>query len=163
MKKLDKWLSHFENALIVVTFAVMIIMVTIQIFTRYFKLGSIFWTEEVAKYAMVWLVFIAASSGFKKGSHIGVDVFVQILPKRAATAVKFAILCLVFVLLLILTFVATQYVISSTKTPMSSPTLGVPMYYIYLAMPIGFLCSAIREFMNIVNLIREIRRKKGDL
>ena len=69
--------------------AVMVVVVFLQVVFRFVIRSSLPWSEEMARYLMVWIVFLGASIGIKRKSHIGVDALVSLLPEtiRRWTAV----------------------------------------------------------------------------
>jgi TRAP-type transport system small permease protein len=72
--------------LLVVTVAVLVVPVTLQIFARYTPLVPTFiWTEELARFMFVWAIMLGAMIGVRESSHFVVDVW-PLLPVRAAAA-----------------------------------------------------------------------------
>ena len=57
-----------------------------QFFTRYFLNDSASWTEEIARYLLIGVVFVGASIGVAKNNHIQVDFFYRYLPRAAGRA-----------------------------------------------------------------------------
>lgn len=80
MKKLDFILDKIEQILCTVLATVMAVSILIQVINRNTVQLPLVWCEELARYCMVWLIFVGISAGVKKGSHIGVDALVNILP-----------------------------------------------------------------------------------
>jgi len=70
-----------------VTFALFWIMAAVvfyQVYTRYVLSDSAGWTEEIARYFLVAVVFIGASMSVRKNNHIQVDYFYRLMPKAMA-------------------------------------------------------------------------------
>ncbi len=59
-------------------------IVFLQFFTRYVLNDSLAWTEEIARYALMWLTFIGAAVVARKNLHISVEVVLHYLPKFPA-------------------------------------------------------------------------------
>lgn len=53
----------------------MALLVAVQVFFRYILNQSLFWSEELARYMLVWLTFLGASAAYHRHAHPGVDVF----------------------------------------------------------------------------------------
>ena len=53
----------------------MTLIVVLQVFFRYVLNHSLFWSEELARYLLIWLTFTGASVGYYRGAHPGVDFF----------------------------------------------------------------------------------------
>lgn len=49
---------------------------------------SIFWAEELARYAMVWLIFLGSTVAVHNGSHTRIAVFVNLLPSWSRNRVE---------------------------------------------------------------------------
>src|SRR5665647_371914 len=58
--------------------------VVYQFFTRYVLNDSAAWTEEIARYLLIGVVFIGACIGVSKNNHIQVDFFYKFMPPRMA-------------------------------------------------------------------------------
>ena len=62
--------------------AAMTVIIIIQVFLRYLFLYSLSWSEEVARYLMIWASFLGASLAVKYGFHIGVEFVVDPIPEK---------------------------------------------------------------------------------
>jgi TRAP-type transport system small permease protein len=71
-----------EDWLAFVLFALLGATVFYQFFTRYALNDSASWTEEIARYFLVAIVFIGAAIGVRKNNHIQVDYLYRVLPAR---------------------------------------------------------------------------------
>jgi TRAP-type C4-dicarboxylate transport system permease small subunit len=58
----------------------MAILVAVQVFFRYVLNQSLFWSEELARYLLVWLTFLGASCAYYRHAHPGVDILYNRLP-----------------------------------------------------------------------------------
>ncbi len=58
----------------------MTVVVAVQVFSRYVLNQSLFWSEELARYLLVWLSFLGASVAYRRKVHPGVDVFYGKMP-----------------------------------------------------------------------------------
>ena len=76
-----------EDWLAFVLFALLGATVFYQFFTRYALNDSASWTEEIARYFLVAIVFIGAAIGVRKNNHIQVDYLYRVLPARPMRAV----------------------------------------------------------------------------
>lgn len=138
------WLDWFEKTTVTALLGTMIFVVFLQVIFRFVIKGSLPWSEELARYVMVWAVFIGASMGAKSGAHIGVEAFVKLFPRgwtRLFIAVSSAfstIFCgVVF-------YLSTKVVINIFNSGQVSPAMELPMYLTYAAVPVGVLLMGIR-------------------
>jgi len=126
---------------LVVIFSVMIAATFAQVVFRYLLLSPLPWSEELARYCFVWIVFLGATLGLERGVHIGVDILTILLPPRVQRWLTMLneFLILAFVLVII---VASVAVVDANRLQFS-PALGLQMAKIYLAIPLGMAVMAL--------------------
>jgi TRAP-type C4-dicarboxylate transport system permease small subunit len=128
-------LMVMAKASIIVISLVMVVVTLSQVVFRYVIAAPLPWSEELARYCFVWIVFLGGAVGLSRGIHLGVDLFVNLLPaplRRAFDALTSA---------LIAGFAATviyaSYPVINMNMFQRSPALGVQMSWIYIAIPIS--------------------------
>jgi TRAP-type C4-dicarboxylate transport system permease small subunit len=157
MKKFIKQLDdHIEGYLCVIVLAAMSVIIFAQVVGRYVFNNSLSWSEESARYLFVWLVYLAISYGVKVDGHIRVDAFLMPLPKKAQKVVRIVsnLLFLAFgVLVLYFGIVVTGKILDSHQ---NSPAIGMPMWFLYLAVPFGFTLTIIRLVQNTLKRLKTV-------
>jgi TRAP-type transport system small permease protein len=84
-RRLNRWYSALLAWLLVISVAVLIVPVTLQIFSRYTSLIPAFiWTEEMARLVFIWTIMLGAMLGVREGSHFVVDVWPRLTPRSTA-------------------------------------------------------------------------------
>lgn len=84
-RRLTRWYGTLLSWLLAVSVAVLIIPVSLQIFSRYTALiPSYIWTEEMARFLFIWMIMLGAMLGIREGSHFVVDVWPRLRPRTAA-------------------------------------------------------------------------------
>lgn len=171
-------LGKIENVIVTASLGIMILVVFLQIVFRYLSamhiagLDSFFalmrdiamfilpWSEEVARYAMIWAVFIGAGMGARVGVHVGVDALVRIFPRglKLAAVVLGGLCCMAFCLSL--TWLGYEMVEMMMELGQVSPALEMPMYWAYLAVPVGGLLTALRFLQAMVEKVGVIRAEQ---
>ena len=77
--------------LLVVSVAILIIPVSLQIFSRYTALiPSYIWTEEMARFFFIWMIMLGAMIGIRDSSHFDIDLFPDLSPRANAVLKLFA-------------------------------------------------------------------------
>ncbi len=79
-----------------------VVAISVQVFTRYALGRPIAWVEESATYAFIWSVFVGASLGLKKSRHILIATFGSRVPPRLAAIMRIVVWGLVLVTLVVL-------------------------------------------------------------
>jgi len=83
--------SHFEDWLGFAIFWAMGFIVFLQFFTRYVLNDSLAWTEEIARYLLMWVTFVGAATAFRRGTHISVEMAHVLLPPGAVRVLNFVV------------------------------------------------------------------------
>lgn len=84
MRALKKASDRVLATACVALFAILIVTVTWQVFTRQVLNEPSSWSEELAKYVFVWLGMFGAALVFSERGHIAVDVVARKLPNRSS-------------------------------------------------------------------------------
>ncbi|MFT5720128.1 MAG: C4-dicarboxylate transporter DctQ subunit [Motiliproteus sp.] len=95
---LGKIINRLEESFLCLLLVSMTLLVFAEVVARFGFNAGIHWAQEVTLMMMAWFVLFGASYGVKVGSHIGVDVFVKMLPRhihRGVTMVAIG-LCLFY-------------------------------------------------------------------
>ncbi len=150
------------NTLIKYILAFLMMAITVftfyQVVMRYVFSNAPYWSEELVRFLFVWVSFIGAAIGIKEGIHIGVDVLVNLLPETARNATKIITNSIIIVFSFILIKYGLAMLPITSKQP--SPALGIPMNYIYLALPVGGVLMIYYTVSEIIKTVKEIRKKK---
>ena len=67
---------------IIVATAVMILVVSVQVFLRYVLNTSLDWSDEISRLLFVWCMFLAIPLGIREGGHVGVELLVSHFPPQ---------------------------------------------------------------------------------
>jgi TRAP-type transport system small permease protein len=81
-------LGRVERIAGVALLTLIVVTISIQVFTRYIFGRPLVWVEELATYAFIWSVFIGAAVGMKELRHIRIDTFVARLAPRPRSLVR---------------------------------------------------------------------------
>jgi len=79
--------SPLEASLIILLIAI-VVVTFIQVLFRYFLHFSLGWTEELARFLLLWLASLACAYGFKTKSHFVLKFFVNIFPPFPQKIIK---------------------------------------------------------------------------
>jgi TRAP-type C4-dicarboxylate transport system permease small subunit len=145
-------LSHAEEAVCYGFLAVLVVVTSLQVFTRYVLNAPLTWTEEAARMLFTWIIFIGAALIAKQSSHISIDILVKVLPvklRRPLCVASHLITLAVVTILAVKGFHLLQITGAS-----ESPALGIPWVYVYAAFPLGMSLMAARYACALIALLR---------
>jgi TRAP-type C4-dicarboxylate transport system permease small subunit len=111
----------------------MTLLVGVQIAGRFLFGYSIFWSDELARFLLVWIAFLGMSVGVRRGAHPGVDSLVRSLPPAWARVASLAAFGCCSLFFLVMVGYGTLLVLRTWGQ--LSPSLGLRMSVPYLAVP----------------------------
>jgi TRAP-type transport system small permease protein len=133
-------------------FAVLVALVFANVVMRYLLSAPVFWSDEIARYLFIWFSFFGALLALKRQKQYSIDYFVNLLPRPATVVVSILGDAAVFCILVLL--VRYGYEVNVRLSFQTSPSVGLPIYYVYAALPVvGVLMAGI----TILELIEKIR------
>lgn len=155
-----RWLNAMDD--IVATFALVgvITLTCINVLFRYLLNRPVPWVEEIALGLFIWLVFIGISSTMKRDGHIGVDYFVNMMP-RPFRIISEIIRAAAIYYVLIYVFVYLGYDLASQATSKLTPILGISYQMIDIAVPIGGAITAIHFTRTLIRSFQAEFGKEG--
>ncbi len=153
---IKKFVQNIEEYTCAVLLSAMSVIVFWQVICRFLLHLPLRWSEELSIFILVWVTFLGASIGVKRGAHVGIEAFVILLPKKVQHFMKIVAYILSASFFVLLIFLGFSIVKSQMMTGQVSPAMRIPMYYAYLAVPIGSIFISIR-FIQV--LIDEIKTK----
>jgi len=138
--------------------AIMTVIIIIQVFMRYLFLFSLSWSEEVARYLMIWVSFLGASLALKYGFHIGVEFIMNRIPEKIREWVH--LVAKIGILIFLIYFTIGGFRISWAVRDQDSPALLFSMAYAYLAAPVGGLFMILQLLNLLVEDWGKVRKKQ---
>lgn len=156
MKFLNK---HFEEILIAILFALMSLIIGLQVCMRYIFNDSLSWSEELARYCFIWATYIGIAAGFKHYAHIRVDFFTDRFFKNFKHHINILAYIVVVVFSFFIIIEGHELFSKILRFNQRSSTLGIPMAYIYLAPVVGFSLTVLRLVQYTFYEIQQIRNK----
>jgi TRAP-type C4-dicarboxylate transport system permease small subunit len=147
-KKVDKILAN----ILIFIMSVMVINVLWQVFTRYIMGDPSSFTDELARYLMIWIGILGAAYVSGKNMHVAINVLPEKFSK--STQKKIAI----FVDILIIVFVFSALIIGGIRLVYISYTLGqhspslqIPLAVVYLVLPLSGLLIIYYKTSDLLN------------
>jgi C4-dicarboxylate transporter DctQ subunit len=143
----DRALDRLEEGLVAGFMAAATLIIFLAVLHRY-SLGvswlwpytreiSFTWAQELCIYLFIWMAKFGAAYGVRTGIHVGVDVLVRKLSaRRQRFFVQLGLMAGIF-FTFIVAALGARFVLFVHDTGQVSPDLGMPMWIVYLAVPLG--------------------------
>lgn len=160
MQRLVSLYRRLLFVFLVLIAAVLLVIMGAQIVMRYGFNLSLIWAEEMCRYLLIWLSFLALAAAHERGEVASVDVFRDWLPRRLGLAVAIFNSLIGAALLLCLAYYGFVYAerVGSQRIPafrfllddlFGAPELAPTVYWVYLALPLGLVLFAVRLFVEV--------------
>ena len=153
------------NKIIEVTSVVILVLVSLVVFysvlLRYVFKSPLAWSEEVARYMFIWMVFLGFSVAEKSGDHFRIEVFIEMVPAKIRLVIEIFLNLLIFYALFVLFQEGIKYY-DQGKSGLST-ILEMPLNYIYIALPVSMVLTFLNRIdtaqKQIRNLLGHIQRE----
>jgi TRAP-type C4-dicarboxylate transport system permease small subunit len=155
LRALKDVLTRGLELLIIATMAILVVDVVWGVFSRYALGEQTKWTEELARFLLVWVALLGGALAFRTKAHLGVDYFVNRLhpDARNLTAVV-AHLVVLFFAGAVLLLGGASVVREALALEQTTPALGWKMGYVYLALPISGFFVVLYTVDNLMETLR---------
>lgn len=152
------FIKNLEEILASIAISITVILVIVNVFLRY-GFGFVMpWGQELAVLCFIWAIYLGISSCYKHGLHMGVDVIISTLPRRAVGPFKLGISVFLLGLNGILAYLSFEYTMLSNKT---TPVMGVPYFWVNIVLVLCFGLMALHTVRFIFNDIKNMRRAEA--
>lgn len=157
LERISRSVNHWvEYVLFGLGFA-MSVVVAVQVFFRYALNHSLFWSEELARYLLVWLTFLGASVAYRRHIHPGIDIVYARMPTSIQRTISIFIHVISTVLFGVMIFYGVQF--SYFVRLQISPALYLPKWIVFSIIPLSGIIFMIH---GVTFLVDEIKGKDRD-
>lgn len=147
LRVLERGLITVNQAAVVLMMMAMAGLVFANVVSRYVFGDSLNWSEEIARYLMIWVTYIGAGLAMREGQHVAIEYAQTLLPRALQPWIRGFVALIILVFLGVLTYVGIQF--SDFAWRQRSPVMQWPMGAVYLSIPIGASLFAL-HFLAIV-------------
>ena len=151
MKKNSGWKSIIGNLDILVASIALIVLIVLTFFgviMRYVVGKPFTWLEEVQLFCMVWIVFAAGGAAFRTGSHVAIEMVVEMFPKSVQKVIGYIIDIVVFLVIAYLFYNSIGFIQMFVKNGRSTSMLKIPMTVQYGIAPVSYIIMIISYFYS---------------
>ena len=142
-------LGNLDAIITGTTLTCCVVLVNLNVIMRYIFNAPFQWSEELVTSLFVWTVFIGSAYAYRKHSHLGVDIVINLMHGKTKAIVLMVVAILELLILVMLTYVSGEYAFhllfnpAGKFKPVLTDVLRIPKFYTGVAVPIGFGVSVI--------------------
>lgn len=156
MKRVKQIVDKITEVMACTILALMTILVTWQVITRFVLKAPSTVTEALAKYLFLWLVLITAAYVIGRREHMALEFFIRKFSDKAKVICGIISEVVIFLFVSIVMVYGGGYIAMNAMSQMDS-ALPIPVGVVYLALPVGGVLSAFYAIFNIIDLIKKLR------
>lgn len=169
LHEIRKWMDRIIMGACIFLFALMVVIGTYQIVTRYFFNSPSTFSEELLTYSFTWMSLLASAYVFGKRDHMRMGFVADKIKGNAKKVLDIVIEVLTF------GFASLAMIWGGSSIMMLSmqqrtASLGIPMGYVYTVLPLAGLFIAVYAILNIIDMVHgknlELKdgfEEKGDI
>ena len=149
--KVLRWLDeHFEQAILTMLLALIVLIMLLQVIMRYVFNNSLSWPEELSRILFVWFTFIGLSYATAKRSHVKIDLLVNVFPPGLRNVILFLVDVLMLAFFIVLGVKGITALSKLIASGQATAALGIPIQYIMAALEVGIVLSIVRSVQDMV-------------
>ena len=146
----ERWLTLPLYTMVVLT-------VFLEVFRRFFLSYSSIWSEEVARYAFIYIAWIGASAAIRERAHIRIDFLLPLLSNRWRTIAYIFGDLVTLVLAIVALYWSMDPVINSIEFGSVTHGLRISQAWFLFAVPLGFAMMTLRLVQSMKRDISDLR------
>ena len=124
--------------LLIALMALLLLDVTWQVLTRFLLENPSSFTEELARFLLIWIGLLGSAHAYRHKMHLGVDIVVKSLPPKVSAALaKIVQLITIAFAASVLVYGGTKLLMLAVHLEQKSPAMQINMGIVYLALPIS--------------------------
>jgi len=157
LKKFSDWLEEVLKVLLIVITGAMIVIIVYQVFGRYVLNKAPSWTEEIARFCLVWMSFLGAALIVKYKTSIRVTFFAaNFFTKKTEERLNLVSDYIIILFSIFMVVVGTMHVINTRIY--FSEALHIPIWYLNSVVPVSGVFSLFFSLADIVETHTKNRR-----
>ncbi|WP_299064330.1 TRAP transporter small permease [uncultured Polaribacter sp.] len=139
--------------ILVSIFGLLVVDVLLQVFSRYILNTSFTFTEELARFSLIWLSILGAAYLNAKREHLSMDFLYQKFPEKFRKKVLYFIeICIFLFALVVMVIGGFNLVYTTLHLGQLSGTLRIPLGYIYAILPVSGLFVMCFSIYHVVKI-----------
>ena len=159
MRRLVKVVNRVAELVAQTLLGVMVVVVFVQVIFRFFIQQPLSWSEEVARYVFVWIIWMGAAVMVKQNGHPGMDLLTKSFPPRWQRATE-VVMSLLYTATL-LTVVVTGFALVRANMSQPSPAMELPIGIPYAAIPLAAVIMLLNLTYYVFFPRKESRESEG--
>ncbi|MBD3840763.1 MAG: TRAP transporter small permease [Campylobacterales bacterium] len=150
---LDNLIGFINKSIAAIGISAGVALAFSNVIARYVFDNSLTWAAELTIYLFLWSTFFGSAYCFKKDAHISIDILLEKLSPKLAKSLMILSHTITFIFLCAVAYYGLKYVLFVYELEEVSVDLELPMWIIYIVIPISFSFGAFRVAEKIYEML----------
>ena len=152
LENFGDWLGKITIFIVIILTGILVITVLTGVFFRYIIRDSLSWTEELARYLMIWAALLAVSVGIKDKEHVGIQLLIKQFPPMITKLITLVVYIITIIFLAVLTF--KGYQVADRAQNQVSLALNISMYWPLMSIPVSGALAIIQQLIQTILIFK---------
>ena len=161
IQRVANGIERFLKICVIVSLGGIGVVVNLSVFFRYVLNSPLSWSNELARYLLVFTVVFAAAIALRHDLFVNVQAVRDLLPERAGRAIFITARVLIGSFLVVCVFSPEAMIERAIRTETISPAMSVPMALVYRIMQAGFTLMVCFLIFGLIDRILEKREPEN--
>ncbi|HDL17652.1 MAG TPA: TRAP transporter small permease [Bacteroidetes bacterium] len=156
MAKVTRWINKIFSNFLIFLMASMVLVVSWQVFTRFVMHNPSSYTEELARFLLIWIGLLGAGYALHTRAHLGIDVLTYKLTGVKRQIVEIGVHSLIILFAFFVMILGGFRLVDLTfKLNQISAAMGIKMGYIYSVIPLSGLLIIFNSVDFIIKIVKK--------
>ena len=151
----DVLISKFEGFMLAVGVIAMTVNTIAAVISRFVFNSAITFTDELNMIFIVVVTYAGLSYAARNGRHIRMSAIYDAMPAKTRKVLMIVMCSVTSFFMFFLSFYSCYYIVEVYESGRILPALGLPVFYIYLWVPVGFILTGLQYAFTVVKNLRE--------
>ena len=152
---IDTLISRFEGVMLAVGVIAMTVNTIAAVISRFVFNSAITFTDELNMIFIVVVTYAGLSYAARNGRHIRMSAIYDAMPAKTRKVLMIVMVSVTSAFMFFLSFYSYYYIFEVYQSGRILPALGLPVFYIYLWVPIGFVVTGLQYAFTVVKNLTE--------
>ena len=164
MNRLLRSIDFILKWLVIIFMGANVLNVLWQVFTRFVLASPSTFTEELARYLLIWVSFLGAAYAYRRRIHLSVEVLLHNITDRTYNYVQLFIQACIFIFsLFVLVIGGWDLTYMSFEMTQISPALQINIGYVYMVIPLSGILFMYYSIVFIKEYLKKIRGEESQI
>lgn len=154
LHRLSNLIYGIEKGIAIILGTIILLSLSAGVLFRYVLSTPLSWSDEAAVFSLIWLTFIGGSMGIKRQDSAAISILIDKLKGKAKQIVFATGVFILFSFIVYILYLSIGWLSSPNIYIQRSSSMGMPMIYAYLSVPVSFVFMMIHTLNLFVNTMK---------